>query len=198
MPTVPRSIHQIWLQGDALPEPLAGYVAHVIEVCKAGGWTHTLWTAKDLSALTKVSQAAFGTLAPKCCHLSQQSNVLRYLILQDLGGLYLDTDVDLRVLPDELMGAWIPATRTLLRVGSFALACSAQDPWAKRIVALCAQANLGISGSAGSKLVAASRAPDVNVWPRGTWEDWNGHLAKLGIHHWLGHQMGHFVKKATP
>jgi Glycosyltransferase sugar-binding region containing DXD motif. len=195
---VPHSVHQIWIQGGELPEPLAGYVAHIVELCKASGWEHKLWTAKDLGALSKKSQSRFRALSAKCFHIPRQSTLLRCLILRDCGGLYLDTDVQLNALPDGLSGAWVPATPAMCGVGAFALACPAQDAWAERIVGLCSAETLGPKHSTGSKLVAASLGPDVSKWPREAWENWNGRKAQFGIHHWSENPMGNFTKKATP
>ena len=187
---IPKNVHQIWLQGGSITEPLNGFVRHIAELCTADGWVHTLWTAEDMSRLSSESYRMFQDLSVKCCNISQQSNIARYLILRDCGGLYLDTDVELLALPEQLEGAWIPATAAMHGIGSFALACPAHHPWAERIVAMCTEVDLSVNGTAGSKLVARSKGPDTNVWPLKTW-DRNGR-GVLGTHAWRGHSMGHF------
>jgi len=188
-----NSLHQIWLQGGSVTKPLDGFVQHIAELCAAAGWSYTLWTAQDMERLSKKSSTMFYMLSPKCCNITQQSNIARYLILRDYGGLYLDTDVELCLLPGQLEGAWIPATSAMHGIGSFALACPSHHPWVERIVSMCTEIDLGISCSAGSKLVAKSKGPDVNVWPKRVWSNRNGQPV-LGTHAWRGHSMGHFSK----
>ena len=189
---VPTIVHQIWLQGGKLPPPLDGYVDAVRGLCRQGGWIHWLWDTSDLNGLSDESRRMFRFLSAGCSDISQQSNVLRYLILRDQGGLYLDTDVKLHALPGPLEGAWVPIARNMHRAGSFALACPSGDPWIIRLMELCLQAPLHVRHGAGSKLVAVSLGPDVKRWEIGDWKDTGSQPAKYGQHGWMGTQMGHF------
>ena len=189
---IPTAVHQIWLQGGVPTSPLGGYANHVRELCQQNGYVYRLWDFSNLEGLTDESQKLFLSLSPKCSDISQQANVLRYLALQDCGGLYLDVGVKLYKLPDSLEGAWVPVARNMHRTGSCALACPPRHPWIVRLVQMCARSPLHVSHSAGSKLVADSLSPDVNRWPLGTWEDTERQQAKYGHHVWTGTQMGHF------
>lgn len=188
----PTDVHQIWLQGGAPPSPLKEYTNQVRELCQQNGYIYRLWDFSDLEDLTEESQKLFLFLSPRCSDISQQSNVLRYLILQNCGGLYLDVDVRILRLPGSLEGAWVPTARNMHRIGSFALACPPGHPWIVRLVQMCSQSPLHVSHSAGSKLVADSLSPDVNRWPLEAWRDTKRQQAEYGCHRYAGTKMGHF------
>ena len=181
---VPTNIHQIWLQGGELPEPLNEYTKGVSSLCAQVGWQYTLWSAQDYKKLSVESQEIFRTLSVKCCHISQQSNILRYLILRDFGGLYLDVDVKLQKLPEALEGAWAHK--------SFASACPAGHSWILRIVSMLNDIDLSRHGTGGSKLVKLSMGPDVNMWPNVAWGRFGDTRAVLGTHGLLGVNMGSY------
>ena len=181
---VPTHVHQIWLQGGELPEPLRGYAKGVSDLCDRVGWQYSLWSVQDYKKLSSESQEVFRTLSAKCCHISQQSNILRYLILRDFGGLYLDVDVRLRKLPEALDGAWAHK--------SFASACPAGHPWALRIVSMFNNIDLSKHATGGSRLVRMSMGPDVNVWPSGAWGRFEDTRAALGTHGLLGLSIGSY------
>ena len=185
-------IHQVWLQGGEVPEPLSSNAKSVADICTKVNWEYKLWDASAVSRLPEFSGDEFTKLSHECCSIVQQSNLARFFILREIGGLYLDLDVQLLNLPSLIEEAWVPGSRAMHRVGSFALACPPHHPWIERVVAMLGAVDLSVSGSAGSKLVAASIGPDVNVWPRELWEAPQKNHSTLGTHSWSGHSRGHF------
>jgi mannosyltransferase OCH1-like enzyme len=189
---IPNCVHQVWLQGGEVPSPLSDNAQEIVSICARAKWEYKLWDASDIGKLPD-SGKDFTRLSSNCGSIVQQSNLARFFILREIGGLYLDLDVQLRSLPPLFGGAWVPGSRAMHRIGSFALACSPHHPWIERLVSMLANVDLKIRGSAGSKLIAASLGPDVHVWPRELWEEsGKNEETILGTHSWSGNSLGHF------
>ena len=171
-----KTLHQVWLQGGDPPAlaTAARSVAH------AAGWSYAIWSAADVSNLTKASQDIFRALSPRCLHISQQSNVLRYLVLRDQGGLYLDTDVDLRAMPEGLTDAW--AASAGRGVSGFALAAPANHPSIARIVHKLSTIDLAKHAEAGPVLLSQN-LEGFNLWPVAAWRDTEGVPSAIYGHH---------------
>lgn len=172
--------------------PLGKLVQQVEKVCSEAGWEYRRWTAEDVRGLPGEAGKLFRDLSPKCDTISQQSNLARYLILREVGGLYLDTDVELNKLPLMIEGAWVAGSTSIFQVCSCILACPAHHSWIERVVGLLTKVDLSVRGSAGSKLIAESLADDVSVWSRSCWGR-NAQRSEFGAHHWMGDSMGHFT-----
>jgi mannosyltransferase OCH1-like enzyme len=94
--SIPKIIHYIWL-GERPMHPL-------MDQWREGwgrlhpGWDIKIWTGgRDIGELVTGSQVAksrYPHLLKRCCHLSQRSNIWRYEIIEQFGGLYLDTDFE--------------------------------------------------------------------------------------------------------
>jgi len=184
-----KTLHQIWLQGGEPPAlaTAARSVAHV------AGWSCAIWSAADVSNLTKASQALFRALSPRCCHISQQSNVLRYLILRDQGGLYLDTDVDLRAMPEGLTDAWIASCHGRHGVSGFAMAAPANHSSLERIVANLSTIDLTKHAETGPVLLSQN-LEGFNLWSVAAWRDTEGGPSAIYGHHLCsGRARGTFV-----
>lgn len=82
---IPRMFHRIWLGGKPMPELFQQWGESWTRLNP--GWTMTTWTEENL-------RTRFPDLIARACHLSQRSNVYRYEILLDHGGIYLDTDFE--------------------------------------------------------------------------------------------------------
>jgi mannosyltransferase OCH1-like enzyme len=173
-----KTLHQVWLQGG---EPAALAMA-ARSVAHAAGWSYSIWSAADVSNLTAESQAIFRALSPRCCHISQQSNVLRYLVLHDQGGLYLDTDVDLRAMPEGLTDAWVASCRGRHGVSGFALAAPANHPSIARIVHKLPDTDLAKHAEAGPALLSKN-LDGFNLWPVEAWRDTEGGPSAIYGHH---------------
>ena len=84
---IPKIIHQIWLGGE-LPEKYK----KLSESWKKfhPDWEYHLWTEKNITNLKLINQV----LINKTNNLGAKSDMLRYEILYQFGGLYIDTDFE--------------------------------------------------------------------------------------------------------
>lgn len=84
---VPRCIHQIWLGSKSVPPTVEAWARHA----SANGYRHRLWREADLA------ENGYD-LHPALRHMLAEGDfpgavdVARYMILRDLGGIYLDCD----------------------------------------------------------------------------------------------------------
>lgn len=84
---VPRCIHQIWLGSRPVPPTVDAWAEHAA----ANGYEHKLWREADLAENGYDRHTALE-------HMLQQGDfpgavdVARYMILRDIGGIYLDCD----------------------------------------------------------------------------------------------------------
>src|SRR6266540_1974793 len=107
---VPRVVHQVWVQGDPEGEP-AELMRKVHLTCEMEGWEYVRWRAvggaivNDRNEVLEQASPLFEAMALRCANVSTQSDLMRFLILDALGGLYLDADVDLFKLPEGMVGA---------------------------------------------------------------------------------------------
>ena len=93
---IPKVIHQIWL-GDPRKCPL-----DLINTWKEKNptWKHTLWTDKNIPKLR--NQEQFDAMK----ELAGKADILRYEILYNLGGFYIDADSKcIKPLDDSLLDA---------------------------------------------------------------------------------------------
>jgi mannosyltransferase OCH1-like enzyme len=83
---IPRIIHRIWLG----PEPMPAQFEHYGETWRAHnpGWEMRLWTDDRLSTLRRP------LALDRARRPGERANVLRYELLRELGGVYVDTDVE--------------------------------------------------------------------------------------------------------
>ena len=85
--TVPKIIHQIWIGDKELPVSTAAWEDHA----RKHGYDYRLWREADLESEGVTDNAVFANM------LSQRDypgavDVARYIILERLGGIYLDCD----------------------------------------------------------------------------------------------------------
>ncbi|AYD03338.1 glycosyltransferase [Neorhizobium sp. NCHU2750] len=84
---IPRCIHQIWLGSKPVPSTVAAWADHAA----AHGYGYRLWREADLA------QSGYDR-HPSLHHMLDEGDipgavdVARYMILRDLGGIYLDCD----------------------------------------------------------------------------------------------------------
>lgn len=93
---IPRVLHQVWVGGRPLPE----FFATLREILRLRhpGWRLELWTDERVEQvrLPDPLAALYRAVPP-----GMQSDILRYVLLQQLGGWYFDVDVEsLRSLDD--------------------------------------------------------------------------------------------------
>jgi len=84
---IPQVIHQIWL-GGSLPEKYAAW-SHSWAV-KNPGWQYHLWGDADAAGLKMFNRIAFD----KARNLGEKSDIMRLEILNQYGGIYVDTDFE--------------------------------------------------------------------------------------------------------
>jgi len=193
-------LHQVWLGGQPYPPILGAFMdaAQAVVNRTYGKWFYTRWCDEDL----ELAFDEWSELASRCCHVSQQSDVARCLILGRFGGLYLDTDVELFALPENLVGTWIagtsndPAERT---VNGCCLACEPGAAYVRRMLdkIRSGQVDLGKHMAAGPDLCMAELGPDVNIWPAQVWHGRRGDGVALGHHYGWGPKIGSFLRSGN-
>jgi mannosyltransferase OCH1-like enzyme len=159
---IPKTINYIWL-GQKPMHPL-------MTKWREGwgslhpGWDIKTWT-ESRSAPTRLTNGdgdmidcIFPSLLDRCCNLSQKSNIWRYLILERLGGLYLDTDFEpLRNIEDLINDEEAfagrshgtpPATMPALPTPGL-IGCTPHHPWLQDLVSDIPTRDPAISRSLG-------------------------------------------------
>lgn len=84
MVSTPKIIHQIWL-GGPIPEK---YMKWMKTWSTLSGWQYKLWTDKEATSYPLVNREAF----EKANNYGEKSDIFRYEILYNEGGVYVDTD----------------------------------------------------------------------------------------------------------
>lgn len=83
---IPKIVHQIWL-GSEVPEKFKIWMSSWLNMA---GWEYKLWTDKDVKTLVLRNQ----NLYDNAKNYGEKSDILRYEILFNEGGLYVDVDFD--------------------------------------------------------------------------------------------------------
>jgi len=83
---IPQSFHQIWLGGSPLPPQVEELRSTWRE--HHPGWEFRLWREDDLRWLRN------GGLFCRATSYSQKADLARYEIIERVGGVYLDTDME--------------------------------------------------------------------------------------------------------
>jgi mannosyltransferase OCH1-like enzyme len=86
---IPKIIHQIWIGPDDIPEHINSYRQSVKE--KFSDYTYSFWTNDNLPKLPKNCQTQFDRYK-KLGRPAFQADILRYFLLNEYGGIYLDVD----------------------------------------------------------------------------------------------------------
>ena len=84
---IPKKIHQIWL-GEELPEEYKKYGETWKEYHP--DWEYKLWTDVDVNDVDIPRRSLYDSIT----NVAQKSDFLRYHILNQFGGLYVDTDFE--------------------------------------------------------------------------------------------------------
>ena len=86
-PKIPKIIHQIWIGGN-MPKTQKDLCENVKNFL-ASDWTYMFWTEEDVYKLKSFKNLDEYMKTP---NKGQKSDLLRYEILNQYGGIYLDTD----------------------------------------------------------------------------------------------------------
>lgn len=95
---IPKIVHQIWL-GGSMPESEQKMVEQV-KTNLDSDWTHILWTENEIKKLKNFNNLDLYNQTP---NYGQRSDLLRYNILNEIGGIYMDTDFILLKQFNELL-----------------------------------------------------------------------------------------------
>lgn len=82
---IPRIIHQIWL-GGPIPDKIAIYIDTIKRANP--NFEHKLWTNKEADEFEYPTKKQFYQTP----NFGQRSDILRYAILEKIGGIYADVD----------------------------------------------------------------------------------------------------------
>jgi mannosyltransferase OCH1-like enzyme len=84
---IPKIIHQIWI-GREMPEN-EKRISNAIKNSFNNSWEYILWTENNIKELKNFKNIELYNQTP---NLGQKSDLLRYAVLKEFGGIYLDTD----------------------------------------------------------------------------------------------------------
>ena len=179
---IPRTINYIWLGRKPM---------HPLMVLWREKWEslHPEWEVKiwkedpgpttSLACLDEHLTSSFPDLLQSCCHLSQRSNIWRYELLHQLGGLYLDTDFEpLKCLDPLIDGLEAFAGRSYvmnspdtkigdtISVGAGIIGCLPHHDWTRDLICNLATRDPRISRSMGSDYFGkiTLRHPEVHLF----------------------------------
>lgn len=136
---IPKIIHQIWIGNQALrPQRWID-----TWINNHPGWTHRLWTDDNLPSLRNARQFQSMPL------LAGKADILRYEILSQFGGVYIDADMEcVSPLTEDLIEnrAFAVLENEYIRpglIGNSVIACEPQCPlMAKLIEGIAAMGDL--------------------------------------------------------
>lgn len=94
-PRIPKIIHQIWL-GSAFPEQYKAYQESWIKFHP--DWEFKLWTEEDVENFVWANRDLF----ENALNYGEKSDIWRYEILEQFGGLYIDVDMECLKAIDDL------------------------------------------------------------------------------------------------
>jgi mannosyltransferase OCH1-like enzyme len=175
---IPKVIHYIWL-GQKPMHPL------MIEWREGWrrlhpSWAIQMWTeGKSIDELVSghlILRSQYAEKLQRCCHLSQRSNIWRYELLAQLGGLYLDADFEpLRSIDTLTNGMTSFAGQCLTNttagiineIGCALIGCVPHHPWLEDLVTNIKTRDPTISTSLGVPYFTEITAQhtEVNLFP---------------------------------
>lgn len=97
---IPKTIHQIWIGRKPFPEVALPWRASITR--HLPDWSYKLWTDSDLPGLAENALCPAAMMNPKL-GMGIRPDLMRYEILRQHGGLYLDHDMELLGPLEEIM-----------------------------------------------------------------------------------------------
>lgn len=191
---IPKVIHRIWLGPEEMPAEYQGFGDSWRR--HHPDWEFRLWTDADLPPLSCPDGFA------RCRNFGEASDVLRYEILHQFGGVYVDTDVEcLRPLDALIEDATAFAAYARPKVIGSAIvgAVPGHPAIARTLEVVCSGAGSGTQVHATGPLALTGvleSAEDVELFGRETFyplDYWEIPFTDLGeselgdayaIHHW--------------
>lgn len=184
--TIPKIIHQVWL-GGSIPEHMKKWVTGPIE----SGWRSVMWNESSLAEVGIYVDQMISEW-PK---LAGVSNVVRLMLVEKFGGLYLDCDVEYIGPLDSLSGySAVAAFQDDKRICNAIFGACANHPWVKwQLERIDTQK--GFDPSWGVELMTAAPRDGLTIVPQEYFYPWLWDTPKekrtvkdstLLIHHWDG------------
>ena len=90
-PIIPHIIHQTWDTHD-VPSMFIPWIKSVVE--KHPNWTYLFWTEQDILCYFKQRHVDFLELYNSYGPMIFKTDVMRYFLMYDYGGFYLDLDIE--------------------------------------------------------------------------------------------------------
>lgn len=87
-PKIPKIIHQIWLGEKPFPEKYKELSSILRE--KHSDWIYKLWTDNDIEKFNLINHELYHQTPS----FAEKANILRYEVLFQYGGMYVDTDFE--------------------------------------------------------------------------------------------------------
>ena len=90
---IEKKIHQIWLQGSgAIPKEEGRLVSKWKDLAKRSGYQHRLWSEEEYLPLVRKNNLE-GEYRSRI-NLTQKSDIARWAILKEHGGVHIDVDIE--------------------------------------------------------------------------------------------------------
>ena len=90
-PLIPKILHQTW-NDYFIPKPAVPFVKSIIR--QHPNWQYWFWTQADIQCYIKQKHPEFTSLYNDYDAMIYKTDVMRYFLLYDYGGFYLDLDVE--------------------------------------------------------------------------------------------------------
>lgn len=167
---IPKRLHAFW-GGPEMPEELAGYLERWRELHPA--WEFNLWTPDNLPELR--NQDMFDDpegWSSKSNPWQWRSDLARYELLHDVGGVYVDCDLEPLRPIDELLTSEFIALEDSHYVNNAFMGAEPESDWMADILGGLRKRALRLWDCRVNKSIGAqyltevmSRHPEVNVLP---------------------------------
>jgi mannosyltransferase OCH1-like enzyme len=95
---IPKLIHQIWVGEKPIPESYLIYMESWKK--QYPDWSYKLWTDKEVKEFKMYNRELY----EKSEKMAQKADILRYEIVYNYGGFYIDSDFESLQKIDELLG----------------------------------------------------------------------------------------------
>jgi inositol phosphorylceramide mannosyltransferase catalytic subunit len=87
---IPKIIHQVWIGSD-IPQQEKQWVLNVQQSLPSD-WSYMLWGNNDIEKLKYLDMDLYQRLGKTRNGIAKQSDLIRYAVLFEYGGVYIDTD----------------------------------------------------------------------------------------------------------
>ncbi len=99
---IPKTIHQIWLGKSKIPEAFREFQQTWIAYHMGNGWNYKLWTDEDVEQMLLYNQEFYDSTD----NYGVKSDILRWELLYNFGGVYIDMDYECLAALDDFHYAY--------------------------------------------------------------------------------------------